>query len=107
MRVTVGDARCGPRGECSGPPWIQRGFARRRPVDPHGGVIAGFWLRVYERMLGALDLPSTDGLREQLYAGFTDLANYVLFDDVPEALDDLAAAGRDPRHRVELRGVAR
>ena len=52
-----------------------------------------FWLRVYERMLEALDLPSADGLREQLYAGFTDLANYALFDDVPEALDDLTAAG--------------
>ena len=52
-----------------------------------------FWLRVYERMLEALDLPSADGLREQLYTGFTDLANYALFDDVPEALDRLAAEG--------------
>ena len=52
-----------------------------------------FWLGVYERMLEALELASADGLREQLYTGFTDLANYALFDDVPEALDDLTAAG--------------
>ena len=52
-----------------------------------------FWLGVYERMLESLDLPSADGLRERLYAGFTDLANYALFDDVPEALEDLTAAG--------------
>ena len=52
-----------------------------------------FWLEVYELMLTALDLPAADGLREQLYAGFTDLTNYDLFDDVVAALDDLAGAG--------------
>lgn len=52
-----------------------------------------FWLGVYERMLESLGLPSTDGLRETLYEGFTDLGNYALFDDVPEALDGLADAG--------------
>lgn len=52
-----------------------------------------FWLGVYELMLKSLGLPSADGLREQLYSGFTDLANYALFDDVPEALDDVAATG--------------
>jgi putative hydrolase of the HAD superfamily len=52
-----------------------------------------FWLEVYELMLTALDLPATDGLREQLYTGFTDLSNYGLFDDVSDALDDLAGAG--------------
>ena len=52
-----------------------------------------FWLGVYERMLASLGLPSTDGLRETLYEGFTDLGNYALFDDVPETLDTLEAAG--------------
>jgi len=52
-----------------------------------------FWLGVYERMLESLDLPTADGLRERLYAGFTDLANYELFDDVPDALEDLTATG--------------
>lgn len=52
-----------------------------------------FWLGVYEQMLVSLDLPSADGLRERLYSAFTDLANYALFDDVPEVLDDLAATG--------------
>lgn len=52
-----------------------------------------FWLGVYERMLDALDLPSGDGLRDTLYLEFTDLRNYVLFDDVRGVLGDLAAAG--------------
>jgi putative hydrolase of the HAD superfamily len=52
-----------------------------------------FWLGVYEQMLRALDLPSADGLRDTLYEGFTDLANYALFDDVVETLDALAGAG--------------
>ena len=38
-----------------------------------------FWLGVYERMLRRLDLPSTDGLRDALYEGFTDLDNYAAF----------------------------
>ncbi|HVF07614.1 MAG TPA: HAD-IA family hydrolase [Actinomycetota bacterium] len=52
-----------------------------------------FWLEVYELMLGSLDLPAADGLRERLYAGFTDLTNYELFDDVSVALDELAGTG--------------
>lgn len=52
-----------------------------------------FWLGVYELMLTTLGLPATGGLREQLYAGFTDLTNYQLFDDVAATLDDLAGAG--------------
>jgi putative hydrolase of the HAD superfamily len=52
-----------------------------------------FWLGVYERMLAALDLAGDDGLRDTLYREFTDLRNYALFDDVRDALDDLAAAG--------------
>jgi putative hydrolase of the HAD superfamily len=52
-----------------------------------------FWLGVYERMLASLGLPATDGLRETLYEGFTDLGNYALFDDVPDTLDALEAAG--------------
>lgn len=52
-----------------------------------------FWLGVYERMLVTLGLPATDGLRETLYEGFTDLGNYALFDDVPETLDRLEQAG--------------
>jgi putative hydrolase of the HAD superfamily len=52
-----------------------------------------FWLGVYEQMLGVLDLPSADGLRDTLYEGFTDLGNYALFDDVIETLDELAGTG--------------
>jgi putative hydrolase of the HAD superfamily len=52
-----------------------------------------FWLDVYERMLAELDLPAGDGLRDTLYAAFTDLSNYGLFDDVPDVLDSLAATG--------------
>src|SRR5512134_450851 len=40
-------------------------------------------------MLEALSLPSRDGLRDTLYATFTDLGNYALFDDVVPALDAL------------------
>ena len=52
-----------------------------------------FWLEVYELMLESLELPAADGLRERLYAGFTDLTNYDLFDDVAVALDELAGTG--------------
>jgi putative hydrolase of the HAD superfamily len=53
-----------------------------------------FWISVYELMLGELDLPAADGLRELLYEAFTDRTNYVLFDDVPAVLDRLSAEGR-------------
>lgn len=52
-----------------------------------------FWLGVYERMLRRLDLPSTDGLGDALYEGFTDLDNYAAFDDVPAVLDELTDGG--------------
>ncbi len=52
-----------------------------------------FWLSIYERMLTALELPVDGGLAEALYRGFTDRANYVLFDDVVPSLDALATAG--------------
>lgn len=52
-----------------------------------------FWLSVYELMLGALDLPAADGLRENLYAAFTDRSNYALFDDARPTLERLATQG--------------
>ena len=52
-----------------------------------------FWIDVYERMLVSLDLPSANGLRETLYAAFTDLDNYALFDDVRPALASLREQG--------------
>lgn len=52
---------------------------------------ARFWKGVYEQMLETLGLPSGDGLRDSLYATFTDPANYALFDDVVTALDGLEA----------------
>jgi putative hydrolase of the HAD superfamily len=52
-----------------------------------------FWMGVYEQMLGSLDLPARDGLREDLYRAFTDLGNYAVFDDVREVLDGLTASG--------------
>lgn len=52
---------------------------------------ARFWKGVYEQMLEALSLPAQDGLRDTLYATFTDLRNYTLFDDVIPALDALPA----------------
>jgi putative hydrolase of the HAD superfamily len=53
-----------------------------------------FWTDIYERMLEALALPAHDGLRDTLYRGFTDLANYGVFDDVAPTLGALAATGR-------------
>jgi putative hydrolase of the HAD superfamily len=52
-----------------------------------------FWTTIYERMLIELELPARDGLRDALYRGFTDLANYGLFDDVVPTLDALASSG--------------
>jgi putative hydrolase of the HAD superfamily len=54
---------------------------------------AAFWKGVYERMLEALGLPGADGLRDRLYATFTDLTNYALFDDVMPMLDRVEALG--------------
>ena len=52
-----------------------------------------FWTSVYDLMLEALDLPTGDGLRDELYLAFTDRANYRLYDDVRPALDRLAGGG--------------
>ncbi len=52
-----------------------------------------FWTEIYERMLDDLGLPERDGLRDTLYRGFTDLANYGVFDDVVPALDALRETG--------------
>lgn len=52
-----------------------------------------FWLSVYEIFLAECGLPTDDGLAEKLYAEFTDLANYGLFDDVPDVLVRLRRAG--------------
>ena len=57
-----------------------------------------FWLGVYERFLGVLDLPRDDGLANTLYTAFTDRRNYAAFDDVVPTLralrdDDGAALG--------------
>jgi putative hydrolase of the HAD superfamily len=51
---------------------------------------ARFWKGVYGRMLETLGLPGADGLRDRLYATFTDLRNYALFDDVLPMLESLA-----------------
>ncbi len=52
-----------------------------------------FWGSVYELMLEALALPAGNGLRDRLYAAFTDRANYALFDDVRPTLDQLTSDG--------------
>ena len=54
---------------------------------------ARFWGSVYDLMIEALDLPSGNGLREVLYAEFTDLSNYALFDDVAPVLEQLRVEG--------------
>ena len=52
-----------------------------------------FWKGVYSTMLAELDLGRDDGLRDALYATFTDPANYALFDDVLDAVASLEADG--------------
>jgi putative hydrolase of the HAD superfamily len=57
-----------------------------------------FWLGVYDRFLGVLDLPRDDGLANTLYTAFTDRRNYAAFDDVVPTLralrdDDGATLG--------------
>jgi putative hydrolase of the HAD superfamily len=45
-----------------------------------------FWASVYRAFLGELGIPFQDGLAETLYAEFTDLSNYRLFEDVEPVL---------------------
>jgi putative hydrolase of the HAD superfamily len=54
---------------------------------------ARFWNDVYDRMLASLGLPGQDGIRDRLYATFTDLASYGLFEDVLPTLDALRPGG--------------
>jgi putative hydrolase of the HAD superfamily len=51
-----------------------------------------FWLSVYARMLDELGLDGDTGLRDTLYATFTDPGNYALFDDVEATIEALRSA---------------
>ena len=52
-----------------------------------------FWHDVYAIFLRDLGIDGDDGLVDRVYAEFTDLANYVLFADVPPVLEKLRGAG--------------
>lgn len=52
-----------------------------------------FWHEVYDIFLRGLGIEDGNGLVDRLYAEFTDLANYRLFDDVPPVLERLRDAG--------------
>jgi putative hydrolase of the HAD superfamily len=52
-----------------------------------------FWHDVYGIFFQHLGIANPNGLIDVVYAEFTDLANYALFDDVVPALDRLRAAG--------------
>jgi putative hydrolase of the HAD superfamily len=52
-----------------------------------------FWHEVYEIFLRDIGIADGDGLVDRVYAEFTDLANYALFDDVVPVLDRLRDAG--------------
>lgn len=52
-----------------------------------------FWREVYEILLDDLGIPDDHDLVDRVYAEFTDLANYALFEDVIPALESLRAAG--------------
>jgi putative hydrolase of the HAD superfamily len=52
-----------------------------------------FWTSVYDLFLARVGLPTGDGLQDALYAAFTDMRNYALFDDVRPAFQALAGGG--------------
>ena len=52
-----------------------------------------FWRDVYGVFIRELGIADADGLMDVLYATFTDLANYRVFEDVPPVLDRLRDAG--------------
>lgn len=52
-----------------------------------------FWHDVYGAFLRELRIAPEDGLVDRIYAEFTDLGNYRLFEDVPPVLERLAGAG--------------
>ena len=68
--------------------------ARRRElwtVSPERSK--AFWGRVYRSILGDLGIGFDDALGDALYATFTELANYRLFDDVAPVLERLRRDG--------------
>ena len=52
-----------------------------------------FWHDVYREFVVELGIADADGLLDVLYATFTDLANYRVFEDVPPVLERLRDAG--------------
>ena len=52
-----------------------------------------FWHEVYAIFFRELGVPNANGLIDLVYGEFTDLANYRLFDDVPDVLERLRDAG--------------
>jgi len=52
-----------------------------------------FWSSVYRTFLGELGIGWTDELAERLYSTFTDVANYRVFPDVVEVLEQLEHSG--------------
>jgi putative hydrolase of the HAD superfamily len=52
-----------------------------------------FWHEVYGIFLRELGIPEANGLIDVVYAEFTDLANYRVFEDVPPMLGRLREAG--------------
>jgi putative hydrolase of the HAD superfamily len=52
-----------------------------------------FWHDVYGIFFRDVGIPDSDALIDTVYAEFTDIANYSLFDDVVPVLEKLAAAG--------------
>jgi putative hydrolase of the HAD superfamily len=52
-----------------------------------------FWNEVYGIFLRELGIPEANGLIDVVYAEFTDLANYRVFEDVPPVLGRLRDAG--------------
>ena len=52
-----------------------------------------FWHDVYTIFLRDLGISDGNGLIDRVYAEFTDLANYALFEDVPPTLERLRASG--------------
>lgn len=52
-----------------------------------------FWFDIYAILLGELGVPNAERTAEALYAEFTDMANYRLFDDAEPVLERLQAAG--------------
>lgn len=52
-----------------------------------------FWHGVYRAFFAELGIADSNGLIDSVYSGFTDLANYAMFDDVVPVLERLHAAG--------------